>query len=46
METVKNMKHQRSQLTTAEVFIMLLVGVAVMGGIWLFTGLLIGLFVL
>ncbi|MFC1837535.1 hypothetical protein ACFLYW_02515 [Thermodesulfobacteriota bacterium] len=46
MDALKHHKNSDFHMTTLEVIILFLIGVAAIGSIWLFTGLLIGLFVL
>ena len=46
MGAVHHEKHPDYSMTAMEVLVSFLIGVAVVGSIWLFTGLLIGLFVL
>jgi hypothetical protein len=45
MDTLKHNKHHGYHISALEVFVSFLIGVAVVGFIWFFTGLLIGLLV-
>lgn len=46
MDALKQNKHHGYHMSALEVIVSFLIGVAVVGFIWFFTGLLIGLFVL